>query len=83
MGIANSTGAIKSSSGETLTVWGGFNMKIFMYVIVAIVIEFLVAMYAMRAKQYIILAIFVILYYPFLSPSNPFIISNTLDVVLS
>ena len=59
MGIANSTGAIKSSSGETLTVWGGFNMKIFMYVIVAIVIEFIVAMYAMRAKQYIILAIFV------------------------
>jgi len=59
MGIANSTGAVKSSNGQTQTIWGGFNMKIFIYVIVAIVIEFIVAMYAMRAKQYIILAIFV------------------------
>jgi hypothetical protein len=34
-------------------------MKIFIYIIVALVIEFIVAMYAMKAKQYIILAIFV------------------------
>jgi len=58
MGIANSTGAIKSSSGETQTIWGGFNMKIFIYVIVALVIEFIVIMYAVKAKQYIIIAIF-------------------------
>lgn len=60
MGITNSTATIKTGNSSQ-TVFGNFNMKLFIYIIIAIVIEFGVVMYCMRTepKQLLIAAIFV------------------------
>lgn len=59
MGIGNSTATINSGSGASQTVFGNFNMKLFIYVIAAIVIEAGVVSYANSQGQYLLLAIFV------------------------
>jgi len=58
MGIANSTGAVKSSAGVTQVLFGDFNFYLFIYIMFAIVVEIAAIAYAMRSQQYIMLAIF-------------------------
>jgi len=58
MGISSSTSAI-DAGGKTLSLFGDFNYKLFIYIIIAIVIEIAAIAYAMRSEKYIMLAIFV------------------------
>jgi len=60
MGITTSTATIKTGNSSQ-TVFGNFNMKLFVYIMIALVIEFGVVMYCMRTepKQLVLAAIFV------------------------
>ena len=59
MGVTSSTATINSSSGASQTVFGNFNMKLFIYVIAAIIIEAGVISYANSQGQNLLMAIFV------------------------
>jgi len=59
MGISSSTATINSSSGASQTIFGNFNIKLFIYVIAAIIIEAGVVSYANSQGQNLLLAIFV------------------------
>jgi hypothetical protein len=60
MGITTSTATIKTGN-ESKTVFGNFNIKLFIYIIIALVVEFGVVMYCMRTQpqQLLLAAIFV------------------------
>jgi hypothetical protein len=58
MGITSSTATI-NAGGSTKTIFGNFNIKLLIYILIAIIIEYVVASIAMKANQYILLAIFI------------------------
>jgi hypothetical protein len=58
MGITSSTATV-SAGGSTQTFFGNFNVNLLFYVLGAIIVEIGVISYAMKANQYLLLALFI------------------------
>jgi len=56
--MSSSTTTINSIGGVTSTIFTGFNFKFILYLLVAIIIEIIVIVYATRSNQYLTVAIF-------------------------
>lgn len=58
MGITSSTASI-TAGGSTQTEYGNFNIKLLFYILGALIVEIGIISYAMKANQYILMALFV------------------------